>query len=205
MQSTCPYPPPNPPEYYTVEILYQLISLKWFWILYNKYERCGSCWSIRLHVLFYAEMFEMMEEIILLGIRNVSYKFLHSLSKTIKTNNDTSQVCKKSCKVIERWFSRSSNNTSTSTSLSDNRPNNKLHISNVRERKRDCIVCSGRKIPGWREKATFYCETCTNKPAMHIGIMLRNWPYILYKIIRNEFKIFVFCKYVFFNVHIKYI
>lgn len=56
-----------------------------------------------------------------------------------------------------------------STSLSDNRLNNKLHIPNVGERKRDCIVCSDRKTPGGRRQTTFYCETCTNQPAMHVG------------------------------------
>ncbi|KOX67408.1 hypothetical protein WN51_10980 [Melipona quadrifasciata] len=47
---------------------------------------------------------------------------------------------------------------SESTSLPDNRPNNKLYILNVGERKWDCIVCSDRKTPGKRHQTTYYCE-----------------------------------------------
>uniref|UniRef100_A0A1A9V532 F-box domain-containing protein n=1 Tax=Glossina austeni TaxID=7395 RepID=A0A1A9V532_GLOAU len=49
-----------------------------------------------------------------------------------------------------------------STSLSDNRPNNKLHVPNVGEKKTgngNCIVYSDRKTPGGRRQTTFYCET----------------------------------------------
>lgn len=59
--------------------------------------------------------------------------------------------------------------TRPSTSSADNRLNNKLHIPDVGQRKRDCIVCSNRKTPGGRRQTTYYCQTCTNQPAMHIG------------------------------------
>lgn len=38
--------------------------------------------------------------------------------------------------------------TRPSTSLSENRWNNKLHILNVEKRKRNCIVCANKKTPG---------------------------------------------------------
>ncbi|KAL2720220.1 LOW QUALITY PROTEIN: piggyBac transposable element-derived protein 4-like [Vespula squamosa] len=66
------------------------------------------------YLFFYAEIIEMVEKIIFLGIGN------------------------------------------------NNRLNNKLHIPNVEERKRDCIVCSDRKTPGKRRQTTYYCETCIN-------------------------------------------
>ncbi|CAK9810844.1 PiggyBac transposable element-derived protein 4 [Anthophora plagiata] len=56
-----------------------------------------------------------------------------------------------------------------STSSAENRLDNKLHIPDVRQRKRDCIVCSDRKTPGGRRQTTYYCQMCVNQPAMHIG------------------------------------
>ena len=59
--------------------------------------------------------------------------------------------------------------TRPSTSSGDNRLDNKLHIPDVGRRKRVCIVCSDRKTSGGRRQTNYYCQTCTNQPAMHIG------------------------------------
>ncbi|CAK9809334.1 PiggyBac transposable element-derived protein 4, partial [Anthophora quadrimaculata] len=54
------------------------------------------------------------------------------------------------------------------TSFVDNRLNNQLHI--IRSGgKKDCAVCSDRKIPGKRRQTHTYCDTGTRKPELDIG------------------------------------
>ncbi|KAK2577923.1 hypothetical protein KPH14_011868 [Odynerus spinipes] len=58
-----------------------------------------------------------------------------------------------------------------STSISDSeeiRLNGKLHnlLTGVRK---DCKVCSQRNKPGKRHQTTYYCNTCPDKPGMHLG------------------------------------
>ncbi|XP_015436661.1 PREDICTED: piggyBac transposable element-derived protein 4-like [Dufourea novaeangliae] len=56
-----------------------------------------------------------------------------------------------------------------STSHSDEiRLNGKLHIM-LKGPKRDCKVCSDRSTPGGRRGVTYYCDTCPEKPRMHLG------------------------------------
>ncbi|XP_033326115.2 piggyBac transposable element-derived protein 4 [Megalopta genalis] len=56
-----------------------------------------------------------------------------------------------------------------STSHTDEpRLNGKLHIV-LKGPKRDCKVCSDRSKPGGRREVAYYCDTCPNKPRMHLG------------------------------------
>ncbi|XP_047361946.1 piggyBac transposable element-derived protein 4-like [Vespa velutina] len=94
---------------------------------------------------------------------------IYRISK--QTNNETPMTHHKFVKVLIdqlRGDFRESR-TRPSTSSADNRLENKLHIPDVGQRKRDCIVCSDRKTPGGRRQTTYYCQTCTNQPAMHFG------------------------------------
>ncbi|XP_035219647.1 piggyBac transposable element-derived protein 4-like [Stegodyphus dumicola] len=52
---------------------------------------------------------------------------------------------------------------------SEERLNNKLHIIRWGPKKKDCAVCSNRKIQGGRREVRTYCDTCTRKPGLHIG------------------------------------
>ncbi|CAL1261008.1 unnamed protein product, partial [Larinioides sclopetarius] len=57
----------------------------------------------------------------------------------------------------------------TSTSDSENiRLNGKLRNIPTGVRK-DCKVCSQRNNPGKRNQTTYYCDTCPEKPGMHLG------------------------------------
>lgn len=55
-----------------------------------------------------------------------------------------------------------------STSSSEIRLNGKLHEMR-RGKKRDCIVCSNRQKKGERHETSEYCNTCPDKPRMHLG------------------------------------
>ncbi|XP_045536705.1 piggyBac transposable element-derived protein 4-like [Papilio machaon] len=63
------------------------------------------------------------------------------------------------------------NSTSREYSYTPNteaRLNNHLHI--IRSgTKKDCVVCSNRKIPGERRQTHYFCDTCLEKPRLHIG------------------------------------
>ncbi|CAK9804154.1 PiggyBac transposable element-derived protein 4 [Anthophora plagiata] len=64
---------------------------------------------------------------------------------------------------------------STSTSNSDNiRLNGKLHVM-LSGAKRDCKVCSNRNTPGGRRETSSYCDTCPQKPRMHLGQCFVNY------------------------------
>ncbi|XP_017792479.1 PREDICTED: piggyBac transposable element-derived protein 4-like, partial [Habropoda laboriosa] len=94
---------------------------------------------------------------------------MYRISK--QTNNETPMTHHKFVKTLIdqlRGDFRVSR-TRPSTSFEDTRLDNKLHIPDVGQRKRDCIVCSNRKTPGGRRQTAYYCQTCTNQPAMHIG------------------------------------
>ncbi|KAK2588065.1 hypothetical protein KPH14_004130 [Odynerus spinipes] len=51
------------------------------------------------------------------------------------------------------------------------RLNNELHIIqlNPLHKHKDCKVCSKRKIKGGRRETNYYCETCSDRPALHVG------------------------------------
>ena len=56
-----------------------------------------------------------------------------------------------------------------STSVTDEpRLNGKLHVV-LKGAKRDCKVCSDRNKPGGRRETSYYCDTCPEKPRMHLG------------------------------------
>ncbi|CAK9816518.1 PiggyBac transposable element-derived protein 4 [Anthophora quadrimaculata] len=56
-----------------------------------------------------------------------------------------------------------------STSHSDEiRLNGKLHVI-LKGPKRDCKVCSDRSTPAGRRETSYYCDTCPDKPRMHLG------------------------------------
>ena len=56
----------------------------------------------------------------------------------------------------------------THTPNTEGRLNNHLHI--IRSgTKKDCVVCSNRKIPGERRQTHYFCDTCLQKPRLHIG------------------------------------
>lgn len=58
---------------------------------------------------------------------------------------------------------------SKSTSNPDEiRLNGKLHVI-LTGTKKDYKVCSTRSKPGGRHKTTYYCDTCPDKPRMHLG------------------------------------
>ncbi|XP_015187591.1 PREDICTED: piggyBac transposable element-derived protein 4-like [Polistes dominula] len=64
---------------------------------------------------------------------------------------------------------------STSTSNSDEiRLNGKLHVM-LSGTKRDCKVCSIRNTPGGRRETSSYCDTCPDKPRMHLGQCFINY------------------------------
>ncbi|KAL6417866.1 hypothetical protein ACFW04_012481 [Cataglyphis niger] len=48
------------------------------------------------------------------------------------------------------------------------RLNGKLHVL-LKGTKRDCKVCSDRNTPGGRREISYYCDTCPDKPRMHLG------------------------------------
>lgn len=48
------------------------------------------------------------------------------------------------------------------------RLNGKFHVV-LKGPKRDCKVCSDRNRPGGRREVTYYCDTCPDKPRMHLG------------------------------------
>lgn len=59
-----------------------------------------------------------------------------------------------------------------STSDKEGRLNQKPHFiasfPGVNQKK-DCAVCSNRKVPGQRRETHFFCETCERKPGLHPG------------------------------------
>lgn len=59
-----------------------------------------------------------------------------------------------------------------STSDKEERLNQKPHFiasfPGVNQKK-DCAVCSNRKVPGQRRETHFFCETCERKPGLHPG------------------------------------
>ena len=56
-----------------------------------------------------------------------------------------------------------------STSCSEDiRLNGKLHVIQTGKRN-DCRVCSRRNESGKRHQTTYYCNTCPDKPGMHLG------------------------------------
>ncbi|CAL7939067.1 unnamed protein product [Xylocopa violacea] len=57
--------------------------------------------------------------------------------------------------------------TSTS-SVDEHRLNGKLHVL-LKGVKRGCKVCSDRSKPGGRRETSNYCDTCPDKPRMHLG------------------------------------
>lgn len=66
-------------------------------------------------------------------------------------------------------FRQPRDRASTSTSDSEDiRLNGKQHniLTGVRK---DCKVCSQRNKPGKRHQTTYYCNTCPDKPGMHLG------------------------------------
>lgn len=57
-----------------------------------------------------------------------------------------------------------------SMSDKEERLNGKLHILRQNEgKKKDCLVCSNRKVKGGRHETRYICNTCTLKPGLHIG------------------------------------
>ena len=58
-----------------------------------------------------------------------------------------------------------------SSSDTEERLNGKLHIlkHNPEKKKKDCAVCSNRKVRGGRKETVFVCVTCTRKPALCVG------------------------------------
>ncbi|CAK9832768.1 PiggyBac transposable element-derived protein 4 [Anthophora retusa] len=66
-------------------------------------------------------------------------------------------------------FRQTRERASKSTSNPDEvRLNGKLHVI-LTGTKKDCKVCSTRNKPGGRHEMTYYCDTCPNKPRMHLG------------------------------------
>ncbi|XP_058792504.1 piggyBac transposable element-derived protein 4-like [Phymastichus coffea] len=79
------------------------------------------------------------------------------------------QYLKTLVKQLTGDFHQPRDRASTSTAESDNiRLNGKLHsiLTGVRK---DCKVCSRRSKPGKRHQTTYYCDTCPDKPGMHLG------------------------------------
>ncbi|XP_066596608.1 piggyBac transposable element-derived protein 4-like [Prorops nasuta] len=72
--------------------------------------------------------------------------------------------------------------TRVSTSISEIRLNGKLHIMR-KGSKRDCVVCSTRKQRDGRRQTSEYCDTCPNKPRMHMGDCFKRYhTMVKYKI-----------------------
>ncbi|CAK9809611.1 PiggyBac transposable element-derived protein 4 [Anthophora plagiata] len=66
-------------------------------------------------------------------------------------------------------FRQKRDRASTSSCDSEEiRLNGKLHTILTGDKK-DCKVCSRRNKPGSRHQTTYYCDTCPDKPGMHLG------------------------------------
>lgn len=50
------------------------------------------------------------------------------------------------------------------------RLNGKIHHYSKSSRPKDCRVCSNRNVMNGRKQTIYFCETCSNKPPLHIGI-----------------------------------
>ncbi|CAD1475850.1 unnamed protein product, partial [Heterotrigona itama] len=63
------------------------------------------------------------------------------------------------------------------------RLNGKLHILQHCEdvKRKDCSVCSNRKINGERRQTNYFCDTCSRKPGLHIGRTIKYNFYIKLK------------------------
>ncbi|XP_024220714.1 piggyBac transposable element-derived protein 4-like [Bombus impatiens] len=124
---------------------------------------------------------------------NVVVSYTNSMSSINQTNQYTSTYCflRKSLKWWRKMFfwgmekplthlkyvklliDQLINNfrqerSRASTSSSEIRLNGKLHEMR-RGKKRDCIVCSNRQKKGERHETSEYCNTCPDKPRMHLG------------------------------------
>ncbi|CAK9827044.1 hypothetical protein ANTRET_LOCUS4783 [Anthophora retusa] len=72
-------------------------------------------------------------------------------------------------------FRQPRDRASISTSNSDEiRLNRKLRVI-LSGTKKDCKVCSSRNKPGGRHETTYYCDTCPDKPRMHLGQCFINY------------------------------
>lgn len=95
-----------------------------------------------------------------------------TLNKTIKKQNG--QRPKTHLKFVKQLIDeligsfRVKRTKKSCSSISEDRLNGKLHVMR-RDTKKDCIVCSKRKGNSGRRETTEYCDTCPNKPRMHMG------------------------------------
>ncbi|KOC61853.1 hypothetical protein WH47_06276, partial [Habropoda laboriosa] len=70
--------------------------------------------------------------------------------------------------LVGNFRQYSTSRDSIYTPNTEGRLNNHLHI--IRSgTKEDCAVCSNRKIPGERRQTHYFCDTCIEKPRLHIG------------------------------------
>ncbi|XP_017791899.1 PREDICTED: LOW QUALITY PROTEIN: piggyBac transposable element-derived protein 4-like [Habropoda laboriosa] len=70
--------------------------------------------------------------------------------------------------LVGNFRQNSTSRDSIYTPNTEGRLNNHLHI--IRSgTKKDCVVCSNRKIPGERRQTHYFCDTCIEKPRLHIG------------------------------------
>jgi hypothetical protein len=87
-----------------------------------------------------------------------------------KTNNETLTTYYKFIKLLIDHFKCDFRRPQIRLSKSsENRLNNKLHILDVKGKKRDCIVYSLREIPSGRRQANYFYSTCIKELAIHIG------------------------------------
>ena len=114
---------------------------------------------------------------------------IYRISK--QTNNETPMTHHKFVKALIdqlRGDFRDSR-TRPSTSSADNRLENKLHIPDVGQRKRDCIVCSDRKTLVAGVKQLIIVKRALISLQCILGSVLKFIT--LYKIIKNKILIFL--------------
>ncbi|XP_046827867.1 piggyBac transposable element-derived protein 4-like [Vespa crabro] len=70
--------------------------------------------------------------------------------------------------LIGNFRQNSTSREYTYTPNTEGRLKNHLHIIRS-ETKKDCVVCSNRKIPGERRQTHYFCDTCLKKTRLHIG------------------------------------
>ena len=86
-----------------------------------------------------------------------------------KEKNGRLVICDNMKTLVKQLTENFGQTHQASTScFEDIRLNGKLHVIQTGNRN-DCRVCSRRNESGKRHQTTYYCNTCPDKPGMHLG------------------------------------
>ncbi|KAI4480344.1 hypothetical protein M0804_010342 [Polistes exclamans] len=140
----------------------------------NDFWWCRSCRSIMRNVLcFLRKSLKWWRKLFSWGLEICSVDS-YLLYKMTKQQRGEQPLChlryaKTLVQQLTGDFHQARARASTSTSSFENdRLNGKLHniLTGVRK---DCKICSQRSTPGKRHQTTYYCDTCPDKPGMHLA------------------------------------